>query len=156
MEIYKNIDDVKYWKNKYNPQKIEDLDINPDIVQKIKKWLNDFDKNKKKYFEKNNNKKNTKNILKEESDIKDDIDLKDDLDLDNDIIISDKQINDPQKNCMILTGTHGCGKTATVLSILKSLNYSIYNINFTYNDVHYEKGELIKKINADLFEHLKI
>ena len=51
MEIYKNIDDVKYWKNKYNPQKIEDLDINPDIVQKIKKWLNDFDKNKKKYFE---------------------------------------------------------------------------------------------------------
>jgi len=145
MEIYKNIDDVKYWKNKYNPQKIEDLDINPDIVQKIKKWLNDFDKNKKKYFEKNNNKKNTKNILKEESDIKDDIDLKDDLDLDNDIIISDKQINDPQKNCMILTGTHGCGKTATVLSILKSLNYSIYNINFTKLNNNKNIGEIIEK-----------
>jgi hypothetical protein len=90
MEIYKNIEDTKYWKNKYNPQKIEDLDINPDVVHKIKKWLNDFDKNKKKYFEKINNKLNLKNNLKDN--LNDVSDLKDDLELEDELIIGDKNI----------------------------------------------------------------
>ena len=56
------------------------------------------------------------------------------------------------------TYTFTCGLFPIKYSIIYCVNREnqIYNINFTYNDVHYEKGELIKKINADLFEHLKI
>ena len=39
MELYKNEIDELYWKSKYMPQNIESLDIDSNIIFKIKKHL---------------------------------------------------------------------------------------------------------------------
>ena len=49
MEIYKPINDTLYWKNKYIPQKIEDLEIDNYIVSNITNWLKNYSKNKQIY-----------------------------------------------------------------------------------------------------------
>jgi DNA polymerase III delta prime subunit len=110
MELYKILDDDKYWKNKYMPKKIEDLDINNNDIKKIEKWLNDFLKNKEYNFQ-NQQRINKKQNLNNE-------------------ILSNKYNNDPNKNCLLVSGPHGCGKTSMVISILNSLKYDVYTINF--------------------------
>ena len=49
MDIYKPIIDTSFWKYKYSPTKIEDIDINKTQLYHLKKWLDDFDKNKQIY-----------------------------------------------------------------------------------------------------------
>ena len=126
MDIYKPIIDNSFWKYKYAPNKIDDIDINKTPLYHIKKWLEDFEKNK--YIYRNTNKK-----IKKEIDINDTIDDIDDIaegEIDDDIIISKKNNNSSNKSCLIVTGNHGIGKTSFVISILNSLNYKIYKINF--------------------------
>ena len=125
MELYKSIIDNTFWKYKYAPSKIEDIDISKTQLYPIKKWLDDFDKNKELY------KSNIKRT-KKDSDI---INIDEDMDFgeeDNtdDIIIPKKNNNFSNKSCLIVTGNHGVGKTQFVISILNSLKYDIYKINF--------------------------
>ena len=56
MEVYKPITDNTFWKYKYAPFKIEDIDINKSKLYPIKKCLEDkiiIDKNE--YYNSNNN-----------------------------------------------------------------------------------------------------
>jgi hypothetical protein len=129
MEIYKPIIDIVFWKNKYTPLKIEDIDINKAPLHQIIKWLDEFDKNKELYFMNNKNNKRQKNIDTDDLhiDIDDEIDIDDNND---DLIIPKKNNNSINKSCMIVTGNHGIGKSSFVVSILNSLNYEICKINF--------------------------
>ena len=122
MELYKPINDSSFWKYKYIPTKIEDIDINKAPLYQIKKWLDEFDKNKQIYSTDKTKKTYELTI--------DDIDIDNDGDIDdNDIIVPKKNNNSSNKSCMIVTGNHGVGKTSFVISILNSLNYKIYKIN---------------------------
>jgi hypothetical protein len=122
MELYKQNDDNSFWKYKYIPKKIEDIDINKAPLYQIKKWLDEFEKNKQIYT--SNKTKKTYDI-----NIDDDIDNLNDTDVD-DIVIPKKNNNLSNKSCIIITGNHGIGKTSFVLSILNSMAYQIYKINF--------------------------
>ena len=133
MELYKILNDDSYWKYKYMPKKIEELDINNNNIKKIEKWLNDFSKNKEYNLQKQQkiNKKQSKDIKNSEDT--------------NNEILSDKYINDPQKNCLLISGPHGCGKTSIIISILNSLKYDIYTINFNKIGNNKNISDIIKK-----------
>jgi hypothetical protein len=138
MDIYKSNDDYTFWKFKYSPQKIDDIDINKNYVYQIKKWLDDFDKNKISSINKIKNKKNV--------DISVDTDL--DLDKDNDfddIVIPKKINNSYNKSCMLISGNHGVGKTTLITSILNSMGYKIYKINFMKINNFKNVNEFINK-----------
>jgi hypothetical protein len=132
MDIYKSTKDDKFWKFKYAPNKIEDIDINKNYIYQIKKWLDDFKKNKELSLSKQNNKKINIDI--------------DDFDLDDDnILIPNKMNNSYNRSCMIVSGNHGVGKTTLITSILNSLNYTIYKINFIKINNFKNIGEFINK-----------
>jgi len=133
MEIYKVINDPLYWKYKYNPKTLEDLDIDYNVVNNIKNWLKNFNTNKQKI------KSSIKTVSKKDFDI-DNIDNIDDdkIELDDDILTKDKIQNNPNKSCLMLTGNHGVGKTSVITTILNSLNYTIYQINF--NKINFFKN----------------
>ena len=123
MEVYNPITDNTFWKYKYAPFKIEDIDINKSKLYPIKKWLEDFDKNRELY------KSNIKKAKKDKYVDILDIDEIDDNNTD-DIILPKKNNNSSNKSCLIITGNHGIGKTHFLVSILNSLKYDIYKINF--------------------------
>jgi len=161
MELYKNEKDDLYWKSKYMPQNIESLDIESNTIFKIKKWLNEYDKNKKTFIANYNGKKsrtkkivideNTENTENTENDNKNDaIDVNSSENENNDvgddeIIINDKIINDPNKSCLLITGTYGSGKTSTVISVLNSLQYKIYQLNYNKISNFKNVDEIIEK-----------
>ena len=131
MEIYKPIIDKLYWKNKYAPNKIEDLEIDKCVVTNITNWLKNYNKNKPIKI----NKESKKNLC--DIDINDNIE-NDDIDDINNFIIKEKIQNKPNKSCLLITGNHGVGKTSTITTILKSMDYLIYQINF--NKISYFKN----------------
>ncbi len=165
MELYKEPIDDLYWKTKYMPKNIESIDIDENVIYKIKKWLNDFEKNKLTCIKKDKPRKqrakkintdtidenieNTDNIYNIDNiDDLDNIDNIDDLDNinednddnndnndnndnDDNKIINQKIINDPNKSCVLVSGSFGSGKTSTVISILNSLKYTIYQLNLS-------------------------
>jgi len=166
MELYKNEIDELYWKSKYMPQNIESLDIDSNIIFKIKKWLNEYEKNKKAFIANYNGKKtrtkkiaidaNTENTEHTEhtenddnNDIREDNNGEDnngeDNNVNDEIIINDKIINDPNKSCLLITGTYGSGKTSTVISILNYLQYKIYQLNYSKISNFKNVDELIEK-----------
>ena len=99
------------------------FDINKSKLYPIKKWLEDFDKNRELY------KSNIKKAKKDKYVDILDIDEIDDNNTD-DIILPKKNNNSSNKSCLIITGNHGIGKTHFLVSILNSLKYDIYKINF--------------------------
>lgn len=144
MEIYKEPFDDLYWKTKYMPKNIESLDIDNNIIYKIKKWLNDFNKNKEMSIKKEKpRKQRNKKIDIEETDTNNNEDIIDD-NID-DTIINDKIINDENKSCILITGSFGSGKTSTVISILNSLKYTIYQLNFNKINNYKNVDAIIEK-----------
>ncbi len=141
MEIYRIIDDEIYWKNKYFPQNIEDLQINKTQINTITNWIKNYNKNKLTIN------KNKSNDSLQNDDIETDIENDIDNDNDNDMEIDTKiKINNnPNKSCMIVTGNHGIGKTAVITTILKHLKYTIYQINFNKIDNFKNIDEFIEK-----------
>lgn len=135
MEIYKPIQDTLFWKNKYIPNKINDLDIDKYIINDIIKWIKNYDINKS-----NKKKKTIKKNINIENDIdNDDIDSNiQNINEEDDIYIKEKIKNNPQKSSLIISGNHGIGKTSIITTILNSLNYVIYQINF--NKITYFKN----------------
>ena len=156
MEIYKDEVDELYWKSKYMPQKIESLDIDTNVVFKIKRWLNDYDKNKQLFMtnyngkktrnkkivnvEENDNKENTENVENTETNDDTNFDTNND-----DIIVTEKIINEPNKSCLLITGTFGSGKSSTIISILNSLEYTIYQLNYNKISNFKNVDEIIEK-----------
>jgi len=133
MEIYKHISDTLYWKNKYFPKCLDDLETNKNTINLITNWIKNYNKNKINH---------SSNKLDE---IIDDIELEENDDNNIDELTYEKNINSPNKSCMIVTGNHGIGKTCTLITILKSLDYTIYQINFNKIDNFKNIDEFIEK-----------
>ena len=108
------------WIDKYKPTKIADLTTNGQSVKAIQTWLENFDKIKEEAL-KSFEEKNTKGpkVIKSKV-VTDSVDSVEPLK-------KGKKIQ--YKSCMIVTGNHGVGKTATVTIILKELGYTIINLN---------------------------
>ena len=131
MEIYKLVTDTLYWKNKYAPTKVEDLEIDKYITNNITNWLKNYNKNKPA-IKINKNSKKQFTINDTTNDTINDTINDDPLDLDQSDInfVKEKIQNSPNKSCLIITGNHGIGKTSTIITILNSMDYIIYQINF--------------------------
>jgi len=135
----------KSWLDIYKPKKITDIIGNKKSVSMIIQWLNNFEMNKKEYFANQNKKpikrkKTKKSQTKEEKEeissiTATEVDtekIDDELDDSPDINITssyNKKTTD-KTPCLLVTGSHGVGKTCSVYAILKSLNYTIQILNF--------------------------
>ena len=42
MEIYKPVIDTLYWKNKYAPKTIDELEVDKSIIYNVTNWLKKF------------------------------------------------------------------------------------------------------------------
>lgn len=133
MEIYKHISDTLYWKNKYFPKCLDDLETNKNTINLITNWIKNYNKNKINH---SNNKID---------EIIDDTELEENDDNNIDELTYEKNVNSPNKSCIIVTGNHGIGKTSTLITILKSLDYTIYQINFNKIDNFKNIDEFIEK-----------
>lgn len=122
MNIYQDKSDSKFWRFKYCPKKTKDITINKDKVNLITLWLDNYFKNKEN-AELNNKKKK---IGKQKISTEDDTTITEEI---TEVVITKKNNNTMLKSCLLVSGSHGCGKTSTVYSILNSLKYKIYNID---------------------------
>ena len=104
------------WTEIYKPKQISEFVCNKLAINELYNWLKNFELNKRKYLKK-------KNIGKRNS--------------------TDKNI---YNSCIIITGNHGIGKTASVTTILNELDYDTHEFNFDVakNNKKYKKN--IKKI----------
>lgn len=129
------------WTDVFMPNKISDIVGHKKAITEITQWLNNFDKNKSNAIKENlNKKKKKKTRTKVVSD-----DEVSDLSIDDEEMLDDE--NEPESietgtgfsklktgmpsSCILVTGSHGIGKTCTVITILKELNYEVQSINFT-------------------------
>jgi len=118
---------MQHIQNKYKPKTITDFVGNIKQIQSICSWLRNYDiatETLKKYSllrkpTKGRKKKVTGLSLKEEN-------------------ICSKQGN------LVVTGSHGCGKTTIVNLILKDLNYEVININTLDNKIELNNNLLSK------------
>jgi len=104
------------WTEIYKPKQISEFVCNKLAINELYNWLKNFELNKRKYLKK-------KNIGKRNS--------------------TDKNI---YNSCIIITGNHGIGKTASVTTILNELDYDTHEFNFDVakNNKKYKKN--IKKM----------
>jgi hypothetical protein len=126
--------------DKYYPERISDLIINPSKINNFIYWLDNFYINANKY---RNQKRKIKVALNIEK-----IELNDNGDITEELNISNKKNNSYDKNTLIVTGGHGIGKTTFVKTILQEKNYNITSINL-------EKINKIKDINEYIEKLLK-
>ena len=116
------------WIEKYCPKKINDIIGNEKAVKSIIDWVNSFESNRNKYMQNKNNKKIKIQVASDNSDnIEDDINSEYDYSYYNK---SKAKVYQP-KSCLIITGSHGVGKTCIVKTILNTLGYIIQTINFS-------------------------
>ena len=119
------------YNTKYKPDNENELNVNVNI-DVIKKWLNDFDKNKKLYLDYKNKKKNKKTKKTINLDM---FDIDDNDENENDEVmkaeIKKNKNNNVNNSCMILIGNHGIGKTTLIDVLLKK--YDVKKI--TTNDI---------------------
>ena len=92
------------WLDKYKPGKINDLISNKKSVKTLVTWLDYFEKNKRKMCKKNDTTKKKRRI-------------------------DDKKYKIEKYSSIIITGTHGVGKTVSLNVILKEKGYEIVNLN---------------------------
>jgi nucleoside-triphosphatase THEP1 len=147
MEIYKPLNDTIYWKNKYAPKTIDDLEIDKSLIYNISNWFKNYNKNKAQYAVNTEVKSKKKFDIDDTEFIQDDQQGEDLGDLGDNIDFTTKEkiLNSPNKSCLMITGNHGVGKTSIITTILQSLDYTIYQINF--NKINFFKTieEFIQK-----------
>lgn len=156
MEFLEDIDkSSNSWTDKYRPIKINEIIGNTKAVKQIIEWLKTFDNNKKEYLlktektknlkkekKKKNTKKNKTEIIDEcdneieTTTIGENLDNIEDNDEDNDEETNEMTRilsfnNNEKSSCLLITGSHGSGKTCAVYAILNDLGYSIQIINFS-------------------------
>ena len=164
MDNYTISVDDNYWTSKYRPKTIKELCINDNIIVNFKNWLDNFKKNaekartgiKKKTRKIKNTNINT--IDSEISNISDDDNIEQDK-IDNNQDNQDnrdnqdepKEISTKKKltqdtSCLLVSGSHGCGKTSLVYTILNELKYNIKNINFIKYNMMKNTDYFLKKV----------
>ena len=122
--------------DKYYPENISDLIINPVKINSFSNWLDNFNNNATKY--RNIKKKVRMNINIDDEEITD--------------IGSNNKKNIPyDKNTVVVVGAHGVGKTSFVMTILTEKKYNIININFEkinrIKDIEEYVDQLLKGVN---------
>lgn len=127
--------------DKYFPEKIEDLIINPIKINILINWLDNYNLNANKY-------KNLKKKIK----ITNDNDNDDDIINDNSLSLKNNKKNiSHDKNSLIVFGSHGIGKSSFVRTVLKEKKYNIIDINFEIinrlKDINEYIEKLLKGIN---------
>lgn len=99
-------------KHKYSPIVLNDIIGNKDSVLYIKKWLESYDEVKNFLKSRGLLKKTSKGRKKKIVDI------------------SDKEIEySKSRGNLLISGTHGCGKSTIISLILKEYNYEVINLN---------------------------
>ncbi len=144
------------WIDKYKPHKINEIIGNYKAVNQIIQWINNFEKNRKDYFEKmrliklTKKKKEPKKKSKtKEKEVSDEIEEENDNietneknsenendeELENEsevkIPIFQGSGTNEKSSCLLVTGNHGVGKTCAVYAILNDLGYTINVVNFS-------------------------
>lgn len=126
--------------DKYFPEKIEDLVINPNKINILLNWLDNYNLNANKY---KNLKKKIKSII--------DKDDNDDTFDDSISLKKNKKSSSHDKNSLIVTGSHGIGKTSFIRTVLKEKKYNIIDLNFEIinrlKDINEYIEKLLKGIN---------
>jgi DNA polymerase III delta prime subunit len=111
------------WIDKYKPLKINEITTNINAVKSIYNWLISFDKIKKTIL---NNQKKKKSDDKKEA--------------------NRKNKKSEFKSCLLITGSHGVGKTMTIEVILKELNYNVQHIDISIIKNNKNIKDIINKI----------
>ena len=101
-----NMSDKLLWTKKYQPTVVTDLESNLEQVELIYLWLKNYDNN--------NNNNNKKNIKTGENPVEKK---------------TKKKKEDYSKSCLLITGSHGVGKTVSIEVLLKRLRYDIYKLD---------------------------
>lgn len=116
--------------NKYAPKKLNDIIGNKDQIKFIKDWLETYDDVKNFLKSKGLLKKSSKGRKKKLVDI------------------TEKEIEySKRKGNLLVSGTHGCGKSSLISIILKELNYEVINLNTL---------DLKTKIDTELMSKLEM
>lgn len=103
---------IRLLQNKYKPKKLNEIIGNSEVINYIKKWLDDYcvvkDFLKKNGLLKKSSKGRKKKLVN----------------------ITDEELEfSKRKGNLLLNGAHGCGKSTIVNLILKDKNYEIINLN---------------------------
>uniref|UniRef100_A0A6C0E9U3 AAA+ ATPase domain-containing protein n=1 Tax=viral metagenome TaxID=1070528 RepID=A0A6C0E9U3_9ZZZZ len=121
MEDYVETCDDSNWNNKYAPKKISDIFGIGRQIKDIQEWLDNYGEYAKKHRGKINKKK----------DIKININVDDDNDVSETAETKANKSKMKERSCMMITGTHGCGKTSIIYCILKEKKYDIKKIDLS-------------------------
>lgn len=115
---------------KYCPTSCSDIYGNDAQMKSITIWLKKYDENKNIFINDPKKKKKTK---KQNSEIQQELETEQDDDYDINMLdnyVPSKNKDDPH-SCMLVIGSHGVGKTCSVLAVLKELKYDAKLINLT-------------------------
>ena len=110
---------------KYRPKSSSDVIGNKKQIYKIKEWIENYSKNREKFFKEPKKRKKIKAII---SDDEDDYDYDDVIENPD---ATGKSENTENHSCLIAVGDHGVGKTCTVLAVLNQLGYTAQTVNLS-------------------------
>lgn len=168
-----NITSASIWIDKYCPRRVSDVIGNEQNINIITTWLNLFETNKKNFYAKlkksrSKKKVDSKKAGKKKVQIIDPIsnsdedttkqyqtfeDFQDQIDDNLDIYATyfktekknKKSKAEQPKSCLLITGSHGIGKTCVVHAILNTFGYSIQILNFGKIKTNKHIKEIIEK-----------
>lgn len=130
----------KSWIEKYKPKKIDEIICNIPAVHQIKNWLNKWNHNRnlamKIKMEQDKKKKKKTSSRKKRSNQRNKFNL--------------------GNSCMIITGSHGSGKTVIVDVVTNECNYEIKKIDFNMIKLGNNINDYIKKLikNLNVLEYV--
>lgn len=128
------MDDNTAWIEKYKPIRISDILSNTKAVGRLCEWLDQFDINKERVLQ--------RQILKENK-------SKKKRKVNTDTVVPEKitiKNNVNAKSCVLVSGSHGVGKTVSVNVVLKAYGYSIQSIDFNNIKAGTNLKEMICKL----------
>ena len=149
-EYYSNASKSTKWVDIYRPSTIQDIIGNKFAVNDIKDWLLNYSTHRDTYMKtkktnsggkgKGKGKVKAKPKLEDACVATEDVsvdsaDISAEMGIDGDMGIDiaphPKVKNHKYHSCMTVSGSHGIGKTCSVIAILQSLGYTINIVNFT-------------------------
>lgn len=135
-EYYSDASNSTKWIDVYKPSKTSEIIGHKFAIMDIKDWLSNYDKYREIYMKREKTSssgkgkaKNKEKIVEELSN--ESLDINVDIDVAVDIVPQVKSKNHKGHSCMTVSGSHGIGKTCSVIAILQSLGYTINIVNFS-------------------------
>lgn len=134
-------DQIITFSEKYKPNSLSEVIGNRTQIQQIKDWLLKFDDGKKMVGHSKKQRKLNITFFNDEEEFENKDIVQSEINVDseqievdytNNATILEKKKNsttEVQHSCLIALGKHGTGKTCTILNTLKSLEYTVHNIN---------------------------